>query len=248
MDETKSAEELYDGAETTEEIVVVEEPKGDEPKEDPKDDPKEDPKDDSDGNGGSPPPVDETKVPISAMHGERDRRQAAEKENADLRAQIEESKKADPTSVFEDESKFRNEISADLSQQLTNQSLNQSEFFVARELGRDVLDQKISVFKDLAKDNPELVQRFSNSVSPYHELVDIVNQHDELNKMKDLDGYKAKLRAEAKAEVKAEIEKEQEAKDKLRDAIPDSLVGDASAGGISSKGSYEPPTAEELYN
>lgn len=248
MDETKSAEELYDGAETTEEIVVVEEPKGEEEtkveatEETQEAETKEETKD------ASPASVDETKVPISAMHGERDRRQAAEKENADLRAQIEESKKADPTSVFEDESKFRNEISADLSQQLTNQSLNQSEFFTARELGRDVLDQKISVFKELAKDNPELVQRFSNSVSPYHELVDIVNQHDELAKMKDLDGYKAKLRAEAKVEVKAEFEKEQEAKDKLRDAIPDSLVGDASAGGISSKGSYEPPTAEELYN
>ena len=250
----KTAEELYDGKETTEEIVVVEEPKGEEEtkqeetKEESEKESTEETKSEEETKDESPSSVEETKVPISAMHGERDRRQAAEKENADLRAKLEETNKTDPTSVFEDEAKFRTEISTDFNKLLNNQSLNQSEFFTAREIGRDVLDQKIAQFKSMAENNPELAQRFANAISPYHELVDIVNQHDEMDKMKDLDGYKAKLKAEAKVEVKKELEAEIEAKKKLHDSLPESLVGDPSAGGLTSKGSFEEPSADELYN
>lgn len=251
MTDIATEAELYDGKGTTEEIVVVDETKGEEETKDEATEETQDAKKEEETKDESPSSVEETKettVPISAMHGERDRRQAAEKENVALKEKLEESNKTEPTSVFEDESKFRNELATDFNQQLTNHSLNQSEFFAARELGRDVLDQKIEAFKKLAEDNPELRQRFAIAVSPYHELVDIVNQHDELDKMKDLDGYKAKLKAEAKVEVKKELEKEIEEKEKLRKSIPDSLVGDDSAGGISSKGTFEKPTAEELYN
>lgn len=244
----KTAEELYDSTETTEEIVVVDDTKGETETVEAAPEKGETPAEETVTKDASPASSKETQVPLSAMHGERDRRQAAEKENADLRAKIEEANKIDPTSVFEDESKFRNELSADFSQQLNNQSLNQSEFFAAREIGRTELDQKIGVFKTLAENNPELAQRFGNAVSPYHELIEIVDQHDEMDKMKDLDGYKAKLKAEARADVKAEIEKEVKDKADLRATIPDSLVGDDSAGGIASKGSFTPPTAKELYD
>ena len=249
MTDIATEAELYDGTGTTEEIVVVDETKGEEETKD--EEPEKETKSEEETKDESPSSVEETKettVPISAMHGERDRRQAAEKENVALKEKLEESNKTEPTSVFEDESKFRTELATDFNQQLTNQNLNQSEFFTAREIGRDVLDQKIETFRKLAEDNPELRQRFAIAVSPYHELVDIVNQHDELEKMKDVDGYKAKLKSEARAEVKKELEKEIEDKANLRESIPDSLVGDASAGGISSKGSFEKPTAEELYN
>ena len=102
----KTAEELYDGKETTEEGIVVEEPKGEEEtkqeetKEESEKESKEETKSEEETKDESPSSVEETKVPISAMHGERDRRQAAEKENAELRAKIDESNKADPTSVF----------------------------------------------------------------------------------------------------------------------------------------------------
>ena len=183
------------------------------------------------------------------MHGERDRRKAAERERDEFKAQLADSKKTDPTSIFEDESKFRSELQTDLSQALVNQSLNQSEFFVAREIGRDKLDQKIDIFKTLAENNPEIRQRFSNAVSPYHELIDIVNQHDEMGKMKDLDGYKAKLKAEAKAEVVAELEAQGKVKDELRDSVPDSLVNDTGKGGLDSKPtSFTPKTAEDIFD
>ena len=195
----------------------------------------------------SPASEIETKVPISAMHGERDRRQAAEKERDELKAQLDESNKVEPTSVFVDEEKFRQEIASELNQKLTNASLNQSEFFAGREFGKDVLEQKIEKFKTLIETNPDLKQRFVNAISPYHELVDIVDKHDELAKMDDLDAYKAKLKAEAKAEVKAELEKEAKDKTELRDSVPDSLVGDASVGGLESTDAEPLASAKDVY-
>ncbi len=230
--------EIFDGKEPELKVVETEEPAGEveEPEKEPE--PKEE--------VPSPDPKVETQVPLSAMHGERDRRKTAEKERDELKAKLEE--KAPLTSVFEDENKFRQEVHDDFNQSLTNQALNQSEFFVADKIGRDVLDKKIEVFKNLAESNPEIRQRFANAVSPYHELVSIVDQHDELEKLKDLDGYKAKLKAEAKAEVKAELEAEGKAKDELRASIPDSLTGDASAGGLTSKDWGGPAKAEDIYN
>lgn len=196
----------------------------------------------------SPDPKSETQVPISAMHGERDRRKNAETERDELKAQLDKSNETPPTSVFEDEGKFREEVQSSVNSALLNQSLNQSEFFAAKELGRDVLDQKIVVFKDLAKDNPQLREQFAGAVSPYHELVDIVDRHDELDKMKDLDGYKARLKAEAKAEVKVELEAEEKEKKDLRASIPGSLVGEASAGGLNSGDHEALASAEDTYN
>ncbi len=242
----KSAEEIFDG----EANEIKEEPTGEvetEVEEKPEEAATEESEEEA--KAASPAAEEDTKVPISAMHGERDRRKTAERERDKLKAQLNDSKKADPTSVFEDESKFRDELQTDLSQALTNQSLNQSEFFVAREIGRDKLDQKIEAFKTLAENNAEIRQRFSSAVSPYHELVDIVDQHDEMDKMKDLDGYKAKLKAEVKAEVKAELEADGKAKTELRDSIPDSLVDETGKGGLDSKPtSFEPKTTEDIFD
>ena len=243
-----TAGELYDG----------DEPEVEEPKEEPTGEVETEVKVDSEEETktevepeeqvASPAPESETQVPISAMHGERDRRQAAERELSTLRAQLDETNKTEPTSVFEDEAKFRDEVSSDFNQQLTNHSLNQSEFFASREVGRDVLDQKIEVFKGLADSNPQLAQQFANAVSPYHELISIVDKHNEIEQMKDLDAYKANLKAEVTAEVKKELTAEKEKRDAVINSIPDSLVGDTSAGGLNSSVSFEEPTAEDLYN
>ena len=245
----KDIEEIFDVDEPTEvdkttgEVETKDEPEEKPEVEAPEEKAEEEPK------AASPAAEDENKVPISAMHGERDRRKAAERERDEFKAQLADSKKADPTSVFEDEGKFRTELHDDLNQALNNQSLNQSEFFVAREIGRDKLDQKIETFRTLAENNPEIRQRFSNAVSPYHELIDIVDQHDEMDKMKDLDGYKATLKAEVKAELKAELEAEVKAKAELRDSVPDSLVDEIGKGALDSKPtSFKPKTAEEVFD
>jgi hypothetical protein len=193
-------------------------------------------------------PASDVTVPMSVVHGERDRRQAAEKERDDLRAKLEASSQTEPTSVFEDESKFRSEIDAQINESMSNVALNQSEFFARREFGSEELDGKIEKFKELVKDNDPLRQRFINATSPYHELVEIVDQHDELAKMEDMDAYRAKIRAEERAAVKKELEDEAAAKAKLRDSVPDSLVDEPSQGGLDSKTTEPLASAEELYN
>jgi len=199
----------------------------------------------------SPPDSEsDTTIPVAIARDERNKRQAVEKERDALQAQIAEANKTPPTSVFEDEAKFLQELDSRVNQSMTDSRLDVSEFFAAREFGREVLDQKIGIYEELVKDgnNQELKRRASSSVSPFHELVAIVDERDELDKMKDIDGYRAKIRAEERAAVKAELEKEEEDKRKLRDSVPDSLVGDPSAGGLTSTDADTPATPEDLYN
>jgi hypothetical protein len=249
-DQVASLDDVLNGEEveiTAEPIVVEEAAKPDETGDKPVEETAEDnPEVEEPTPEASPAP--EATVPVAAITGERERRQAAEKERDELRAKLEETEKTPPTSVFTDEAKFREEISQSFDHRLTNQSLNQSEFFAAREIGRDVLDAKIEVFKDLAENNAEIRARFAGAVSPYHELIDIVDQHEELEKMKDIDGYKARIRAEEREKIKAELEAEEREKAELRNTIPDSLVGDKSAGGLTGGTWDGPPSTEELFD
>lgn len=192
----------------------------------------------------------ETTVPLSAMHGERDRRKNAERERDELRSKLDSADtiEAKKTSVFDDESKFRDEITGDFNRTLNNQRYNQSQFFAERDIGKDELSVKVDTFKQLVAENPTLNTQINDAPSPYHEMIKIVDQHADFDKIKDIDSYKDKLRAEVRAEVKKELQAEIEGNGKLRNSIPESLVNDASAGGIDTARGFTPKTAEELYN
>lgn len=196
----------------------------------------------------SPEPDSSPHVPLSAVHGERDRRQAAEKERDDLRKQLEAKNTKEPTSVFEDEKAFASEIKSDFNQTLTNHTLNQSEFFAEREYGKPQLAAKIETFKSLVESNPQYRDQFINAVSPYHELVTIVDNHTKLEQMQDLPAYEAKLRAEIKAEVEAENAAKAKSKADLRESIPDSLARTASSGGLTASDWGGPTSLDSLID
>lgn len=244
----QSMDDILSGeTETIEEIVVEEQPTGEKEKEAaPESDVQEDKEEPAAEESSPDPDKSETHVPLSVVHGERDRRQAAEKRAAELESKLEETQKTPPTSVFEDEAKFVDEFAGNVDQKLTNFALNQSEFFARREFGSVAVDEKIEKFKALVADNPTLKERFANSVSPYHELVEIVDQHDELDKMSDLDSYRAQIRAEERAKLKEEMEQEAKGKKKLRESIPDSLAGDTSEGGLTSSDWSGPPSMDDI--
>lgn len=206
--------------------------------------------DDTEKKDDAPPAsTDGTTVPLAALQEQRDKRQSAERERDDLKSKLDATTKpAETTSVFDDEAKFRDELKSDFDAQLNNQRYNQSQYFVGREIGEDVLATKTETFKVLAAANPALNQQIANSMSPYHEMVKIVDQHGELDKMKDLDKYKAGIRAELLAEIKADSEKGETDKAKLRDSIPESLAGDSSVGKRTSSEGFTQKTAEEVYN
>lgn len=194
------------------------------------------------------PPVskDETKVPLAALQEQREKRQIAEKALEELRA-----KHAEPevqTSVFDDEEKFRDELTSKFDATLNNQRYDQSQFFVENEIGKEAVATKFEAFKILATANPALSQQMANAISPYHEMVTIVDNAGELAKMQDLPAYRATLKAELLAEIKADSEKSDTDKETLRASVPDSLAGDASTGRRTAADSFAQKTAEEVYN
>lgn len=179
-------------------------------------------------------------VPIKALLAERDKRQAAEARAQELEAQTPPPKAPD---VFEDQGAYTDHMTQTINTAVFNQKANMSEWMARREIPD--LDQKIEKYMELAKANPALNQQMYNAQSPYHEMSDIVDKHETLQEMKDIDGFKAKTRAEIEAEVRAEIKAEMEGKAKtkeeLRDAIPTSLVDEPSKGGIN-KQAWDGPT------
>ena len=101
-----------------------------------------------------------------------------------------------------------------------------------RKHGTEELAQKVETFKQMVTENPRYAQEFANSVSPYFTLVKLVDEHQEMQAMKDIDSYKAKLEAEVREKVLRELESERKAKEDLKSSIPESLVGETSQGGL----------------
>lgn len=253
-----TAESLYDGAEIQEELpieteeteVKAEESEEQEVKAEaaPETGEKEEESSSEDQQEASPAPEGDTKVPMSVVHGERDRRKAAESRAKELEEKLAATESKETTSVFEDEAKFRQELEAGFDAKIQQTMLAMSERFSRRHHGDEKVDSAIDWFKEAAPESPVLVQKFNESGNDVDKVVQLYESHLEAQKLEDVDAYKEQLKAEAKAEALAELKAEQAEKSKLRKSIPDSLVDDSSAGGLSSKDWGGPPPAEDLYN
>ena len=170
-------------------------------------------------------------VPIKALMAEREKRQALEKQMAEIQAQ----KEAEPApDIFEDQAAYTQHLQQKIDNDRFNDKANMSEFFARKEYAD--LDSKVELFKELKLTNPALEAQVLNAASPYHEIVDIVNKHETMEKMQNIGEYEATTRAEIEAKVRAEIKAEMEGKlqaDKnLRESIPTSLVDAPSKGTV----------------
>ena len=184
------------------------------------------------GSTAEPKTEDEPQsVPLTALMAERDKRQALQKQVDDFNA-----KKADEPmpDIFEDQTGYTDRLTQQMNQAMFNERANTSEFYARREYPD--LDAKIEAFKVLADNNQALKDQIQGAVSPYHEMVDIVDKHDKLAKMDNIEEFEKTTRAEIEAKVRAEIAEEMKGKtdaDKqLRDSIPTSLVSEASKGTV----------------
>lgn len=170
---------------------------------------------------------------LKAVLDEREKRQAAQRELEELKKQLETTKQPKPkTSVLEDEGKFRNELVEDFESRLVNDRLNMSQALAEREFGKDKVAEKVTAFKELASQNPELRNRVFSSALPYHELVAIVDKHNEVKEIENIDAYKEKLRAEIRAELLKEQEAAKQGEAQKRQSITPSLASRRSAGGV----------------
>ena len=188
-------------------------------------------------------------VPIQALMAEREKRQTLEKQIADAEAQ---RAKEPAPDIFEDQEAYTKHFQQQIDNDRFNDRANQSEFYAQREFGTAELALKVDAFKELKAKNPELEAQVLNAVSPYHEIVDIINKHEKMEKMQNIDEFEATTRAEIEAKVRAEIKAEIEGKataDKtLRDSIPTSLVDEPSKGTINKPTWAGPSTLDSILD
>jgi len=184
-------------------------------------------------------------VPIAALMAERDKRKAAEQKWE--QAQTEQNKEA--PDVFEDQAGFTKHFEEKMETALFNQRANISEDLVRRE--RDDLDAKVERFNELKATNPQLVTQVQQASSPYHEIVDIVDNHERMEKLGDPKEFEATLRTKIEAEMRekimGEVKNKAETEAKTRESIPTSLVKSSSKGSISGSTWGGPTSLEDAF-
>jgi len=249
MESGLSAESVYDGEEVTPQEPVTEVETEVEATEEVTEEPKGE-KQEAEASEQVESPSPETTpepatVPLSALHGERERRQALERQLQELQQA---QQRPEPTSVFEDEQRFRQEVEQSVRGELVTTLLAQSRSHAVREHGSELVDQAERWFEQAAPDAPALIQRFHQSGNDYHEVVDLYQKHLKAEALNDVDAVEARLRAEIEEKVRAEIAAETSEKQKVLDSIPKSLAGDASKGGLQGSNWTGPTPAEQLYD
>ncbi len=237
--------ELFDGEEVSEEVTetteVTEAPTGE------KDTTEEvEAKTEESEPEESSPDPESSVIPITALHGERDRRKAAEARAKELEAKLSESEKPDPTSVFEDENKFRQEILTKVEQDRLADRLEMSEKYARLHHGDETVDKALDWFVPAAKESPLLQQKFNEAGNDIGKVVELFQGHEKIAKLDDPNAFE-ELKAKAKAEALAEIEAEKAKKANLANSIPESLTDESSTGNLSSK-TVKRLSDEELFD
>lgn len=167
---------------------------------------------------------------------ERRKRQEAQKERDDYKAQLEEKAKVDTPDVFEDQEAYTNHLRSEFDQKLINQRV---------ELSRDILrdqhedyDAMEQAFIELAGNTPGLREQVLQQSNPAKFVYEQGKKHTQFKEMQDVDSYKNKMRAEIKAELEAEMSSKSAEKSKVAASITPSLANarssDSSVGEVNS--------------
>lgn len=167
---------------------------------------------------------------FSQAMDEREKRQKAVAEAAELREKLAKYEKSEDVSIFDNEAKFLENQEARLQEQLTNTTLNMSQAFAEEVFGADKVTEAVEWFKAEGAKSPYVMSRYSQAKLPYHE---IVKMFDDEQARLDPETYKAKLKAEVIEELKGETEKEE------REPITPSLASKRSTGKSEPPEDYE---------
>lgn len=164
--ENKEAEEV--DAAPVEQAAPAEEPeapKGEEPQAEP---------------APSAPPAPEpepTRVPITAMLDEREKRQAAERELQELRRwkeQLEAQQRQQqqkPVDIYEDPEGFVRQTQASVQFALWNERLNMSEALARDKFGDETVEAARQAFEQAVQSNPALYAEMRQNPNPYGYVV-----------------------------------------------------------------------------
>lgn len=195
------------------------------------------------------PPSETTEpaqIAISAYHGIRD-------ELKGLKDTFKVYKDAHPETpeerpdVFEDANKAFEYSEDKLSQRLTDTLLTEGKGEAVLKYDQETVDNAEAWFVEAAQQSPMLANKLTS--------IPILQQHRAIVEMHKADlaradqsdpaAFKAKVKEEVRKELEAEAQAEVEKAEKLRDSVPETLVGDASQGGLTSQDTTAPASLEE---
>lgn len=173
----------------------------------------------------TPEAREEQTVPIAALKAEREKRQAFEKELAELRA-AQQAAPPQPMPEFYE--------APEQHMQALEQRATQRLYMALEEQARAVHPDYDEVFEEVkaaAQDNPAMQQRIFSAANPALAAYQLGKQLREFKRMED----PVKYRAEIEAEVRTKLEAESKAKEKARAAadaaIPPDMTQSRNAAG-----------------
>jgi hypothetical protein len=186
------------------------------------------------------PPKEQHVAPLTALLDEREKRQAAEREAAELRAwrqqqeaaqRAQQQRAPDPRQDPDGALAYERAM---FQAQLTNTRLQTSRFLAEKDFGADVVKEAFEFFDK----NPALSHQFVDHPSPFHAAVEFWKRQKVAEEVgADPVAYRARLEAEIREKLMAEMQA-QPAQPKPR--LPGSLAAAPAAGGAGepvSKGS-----------
>lgn len=165
---------------------------------------------------------------FAALKDERRKRQELERELEALKAPKEEAKAPD---VLDDPEGYQAFQSEQFDQKVDNVKAEISQFYAEKELGKEKVAAAFETFSAMVKDNPALYEQAVSSVSPYHEIVEIVNKAEKFEQIQDVDKYEAKIRAEIESKIRAELEEKYSKQSQNTANVTPSLNSQRSADG-----------------
>ena len=187
-------------------------------------------------------------VPLSVMLAERDQKKAALAENAELKAQLKPAEETKPTSVFDDEDGFRNEINTGVQNALYQERLANSQEDAIDKYGEEVVEAAMTRLGDLAKTDTNLAVRFQQSRRPFIEAVKIVQDYEKAEKMGDPDAFEADIRKQERQTVLDEIDALAAGEQAIDDSLPKSPLSTTSKGSLKTgETEFKPTALEDIY-
>ena len=138
---------------------------------------------------------------LTAVMDEREKRQAAVKENEELKAKLASFEKPqEDVSVFEDEQAFKEQQQNMVQTEVANAKLSMSRAYAVRELGEEAVAQAEVWYAQEGLKSPYAIDRVNQSDLKFHEAVELMREDQA---RRDPDAYKARLRAEILEELKS---------------------------------------------
>jgi hypothetical protein len=165
---------------------------------------------------------------FAALKDERRKRQELERELEELRKPKEEAKAPD---VLDDPEGYQSFQESQLDAKVNNVKAEMSQFYAEKEYGKEKVTAAFEKFSEMVKDNPSLYQKAVSSVSPYHEIVEIVSKAEKFEQLQNVDEYEAKLRAEIESKIREEYEGKYSKSQAKRESVTPSLNSQKSASG-----------------